>query len=232
MRFSRLRNWFAVSILSSSVSSFTSGFSLFRILSILIVSSYFYTAYSYFLNPYLSNANGSSSTGSISRCFWGSSFVLIMLKKHMIKNYIVFIIYMPAKKKAVSLLLTIKLLNNCFVKKTCKSKSDFLIGRGLYNIRARTESGPRTLSCTAYRHLLQYFYIPYCSYLSVHTAYCTLLYYLRNIFSSQVAIIVLNSLRHTCFLYSIQNVENLALPQNGSPKYIYKEKVEKMLKFF
>ncbi len=64
---------------------------------------------------------------------------------------------MPAKKKAVSLLLTIKLLNNCFVKKTCKSKSDFLIGRGLYNIlRARTESGLSTSSCIAYRRLLPY----------------------------------------------------------------------------
>jgi hypothetical protein len=140
----------------------------------------------------------------------------------MIKSFIVLIIYMPEKKKAVSLLLAIKLLNNCFCKKNMypKSKSDFLTGRGLYNIRARIESGLRTLSCTAYRHLLQYFYQPYCTYLSVHTAYCTVLYYLRNIFSSQVAIIVLNSLRHTCFLYSIQNVENLALPQNGSPKYI------------
>jgi hypothetical protein len=55
-----------------------------------------------------------------------------------------------------------------------KSKSDFLIGRVLYNIRElRTESGLRTLSCTTHRHLLQYFYRPYCTYLSVHTTYCT-----------------------------------------------------------
>ena len=146
----------------------------------------------------------------------------------MIKNCIVFIIYMPAKKKAVQLLLlAIKLLNNCFGKKTCKSQSDFLIGRGFYNIRTRTESGLRTLSCTAYRQFISYstyFYRPYCTrYIPVRKyfiLYRTVLLYLRNIFSSQVAIIVLNSLRHTCFLYSIQNVENLALPQNGSPKYI------------